>query len=108
MAGKQNSCENNKKNLRIKKVDQNSTRLDRIETKLDLMQQTLADLARIDERQDSLEQRINRHELRLDLIEQMGQKTSDEVIKIGGKGVVIERAAWILFAATVASASHFF
>ena len=108
MADKQNSCENVKKNLKVKNVDQNGTRLDRIETKLDLMQQTLSDLARIDERQDSLEQRINRHELRLDLIEQMGQKTSDEVIKIGGKGVVIERAAWILFAAAVASASHFF
>ena len=107
MACKLFSCENVKKNLKVKKVDQNN-RLDRIESKLDLMQQTLADLARIDERQDSLEQRINRHELRLDLIEQMGQKTSDEVIKIGGKGVVIERAAWILFAAAVASASHFF
>lgn len=89
-------------------MDASESRLDRIETKLDLMQQTLTDLARIDERQDSLEQRINRHEVRLDLIEQMGQKTSDEVIKMNGKGIVIERAAWILFAAAISSASHFF
>ena len=80
-------------------------RLDRIEQKLDRVVDALADLARIDERQDALAQRIDRHEFRLDLIEDQAQQNSETLAKSAGRGLLIERGAWIVFAAAVSLAS---
>lgn len=85
-----------------------NSRLDRIEEKLDRVVETLQMLARIDERQDAFEQRLNRHELRIDLIEKDVNDHGEALAASTGKGLVIERAAWIIFAAVVSSAAHFF
>ena len=82
-------------------------RLDRIEEKLDRVVETLQLLARIDERQDAFDQRLSRHELRLDLIERATQENTERLATAAGRGLLIERAAWILFAAAVGSASYF-
>ena len=76
-------------------------RLDRIEQKLDRVVDALADLARIDERQDALAQRIDRHEFRLDLIEDATNATAETLAKSAGQSRLIERAAWIVFAAAL-------
>ena len=76
-------------------------RLDRIEQKLDRITDALADLARMDERQDALAQRIDRHEFRLDLIEDQTNATSETLAKSEGQSRFIERAAWIVFAAAL-------
>jgi len=76
-------------------------RLDRIEQKLDRVVDALADLARIDERQDALAQRIDRHEFRLDLIEDATNATSETLAKSAGQSRLIERAAWLVFAAAL-------
>ena len=76
-------------------------RLDRIEQKLDRVVDALADLARIDERQDALAQRIDRHEFRLDLIEDQTNATSETLAKSAGQSRLIERAAWLVFAAAL-------
>ena len=76
-------------------------RLDRIEQKLDRVVDALADLARMDERQDALAQRIDRHEFRLDLIEDATNATSETLAKSAGQSRLIERAAWIVFAAAL-------
>ena len=76
-------------------------RLDRIEQKLDRVVDALADLARMDERQDALAQRIDRHEFRLDLIEDQTNATSETLAKSAGQSRLIERAAWIVFAAAL-------
>ena len=76
-------------------------RLDRIEQKLDRVVDALADLARIDERQDALAQRIDRHEFRLDLLEDQVNATSETLAKSAGQSRLIERAAWIVFAAAL-------
>lgn len=85
-----------------------TSRLDRIEEKLDRVVETLQMLARIDERQDSLEQRINRHELRLDGIEDDQQETAEAMAKAQGRGMIVERGAWILFAAAVSVSAQIF
>ena len=61
-------------------------RLDRIEQKLDRVVDALADLARIDERQDALAQRIDRHEFRLDLIEDAQQQNSETLRRARERG----------------------
>jgi len=76
-------------------------RLDRIEEKLDKVVDALADLARMDERQDALAQRIDRHEFRLDLIEDQVNATSETLAKSAGQSRLIERAAWLVFAAAL-------
>lgn len=85
-----------------------TSRLDRIEEKLDRVVETLQMLARIDERQDSLEQRINRHELRLDGIEDDQQETAEAMAKSQGRGMLLERGAWIVFAAAVSVSAQIF
>ena len=83
-------------------------RLNRIEQKLDQLAVMLTDLARLDERADGLEVRVNRHELRLDIIENQTNRHSQSIAKGEGKGLLIERGAWLLFAAVMSSISHFF
>ena len=77
-------------------------RLTRIEEKLDKVSETLTQLARIDERQSGFETRLNRHEKRLDLIEDDIRLTDNALAKMTGKGLLVERAGWIVFAAAAA------
>jgi len=83
-------------------MDGDSARLDRIESKLDALAEMMADLARLDERADGIEQKLQRHELRLDLIENATNKNTEALAGLSGKGMMIERAGWIMFAAVVA------
>jgi len=89
-------------------MDPNDERLSRIETKVDQLAVMMSDLARLDERADGIEVRINRHELRLDVIESQTNRQAETLAAMSGKGLMIERAAWILFAAGVGAASHIF
>jgi hypothetical protein len=83
-------------------------RLTRIEVKLDQLALMMADLARLDERADGIEVRLNRHELRLDVIESQANRSTEAIAKMSGKSLMMERAAWILFAAAVGAAAHIF
>lgn len=83
-------------------------RLTRIEVKLDQLALLMADLARLDERADGIEVRLNRHELRLDVIESQANRSTEAIAKMDGRGLMVERAAWIMFAAAASGASHFF
>lgn len=76
-------------------------RFDRIEVKLDQLSDTVAILARIDERLVSSHKRLDRHEVRLDLLEGNIRDTETTVARAAGKSMVAERAAWILFAAAI-------
>lgn len=82
-------------------------RFDRIEVKLDQLTDTVAILARIDERLVSSHKRLDRHEVRLDLLEGNIRDTETTVARAAGKGMVIERAAWILFAAAITVVGNF-
>ena len=90
------------------KMSDDLDRLNRIEQKLDQLAVMLSDLARLDERADGIEVRLNRHELRLDVIESQTNRQGETLASMTGKGLMIERAAWILFAAGVGAASHIF
>ena len=90
------------------KMSDDLDRLNRIEQKLDQLAVMLSDLARLDERADGIEVRLNRHELRLDVIESQTNRQGETLAEMTGKGLMIERAAWILFAAVMSSVSHFF
>lgn len=83
-------------------MDQQTARLDRIESKLDALAEMMADLARLDERADAIEQKLQRHELRLDLIENTANKNSETLASMSGRGMMVERAAWIVFAGVAA------
>jgi len=89
-------------------MDPNDERLSRIEKKVDQLAVMMSDLARLDERADGIEVRINRHELRIDVIESQTNRQAETLAAMSGKGLMIERAAWILFAAGVGAASHIF
>ena len=78
-----------------------SKRFDSIETKIDKLTDTVAILGRIDERLVSSHKRLDRHEVRLDLLEGNIRDTETTVARAAGKGMVAERAAWILFAAAI-------
>jgi hypothetical protein len=83
-------------------------RLDRIESKVDQVVVTLTELARIDERVTGGHKRIDRHEVRLDLIENTQRALEKAVAKTMGKSMIAERASWILFASVVAALSQYF
>ena len=83
-------------------MDQQTARLDRIEAKLDQLTEMMLDLARLDERAEAIEQKLQRHELRLDLIENTANKNSETLASMSGRGMMVERAAWIVFAGVAA------
>ena len=78
-------------------------RLTRIEEKLDRFAEMMSDLARLDERADAIDQKLSRHELRLDLIENQANKNAEQLAGMSGRGMMLERAGWIIFAAAVAA-----
>ena len=82
-------------------------RFDRIEQKLDQLSDTVAILARIDERLVSSHKRLDRHEVRLDMLEADIRNTEQTIAKTAGKSMVAERAAWIFFAAAISATAKF-
>jgi len=82
-------------------------RFDRIEQKIDQLSDTVAILARIDERLVSSHKRLDRHEIRLDLLEGNIRDTEQTIAKAAGKGMIAERAAWIVFAAAITVLAKF-
>ena len=82
-------------------------RFDRIEAKLDSLTDTVAILARIDERLVSSHKRLDRHEVRLDLLEGNIRDAETAMARVSGKSMVAERAGWIIFAAVIAASAKF-
>lgn len=83
-------------------------RFDRIEAKLDQVVDTLAELARIDEKVNSSHHRIDRHQVRLDHLEDAQRAVTEKLTTYASRGMLIERAAWIVFAALVTTSAKFF
>ena len=82
-------------------------RFDRIEAKLDQLSDTVAVLARIDERLVSSHKRLDRHEYRINQLEGNIREVEQDIAKQAGKGMVAERAAWIIFAAVITAIAKF-
>jgi hypothetical protein len=83
-------------------------RLDRIESKLDQVSTTLTHLARIDERLTGGHKRIDRHEQRLDQLEDSQRVIETRIAETMGKSMVVERGAWIVFAAVASVITQIF
>lgn len=83
-------------------------RLDRMEAKLDAVSETLQHLARIDERLTGSHKRIDRHDQRLDALEVQVRLVDKQMAQNAGRGMIVERAAWVVFAAIVTAVSKFF
>ena len=81
-------------------------RLLRIESKLDRLTEQLSELGRIDERTDAAHARLNRHEVRLDWVEQEHRTLSQQVQKSTGSSQIWERFGWLDFAGLVAAAAQ--
>lgn len=80
-----------------------SARLDRFEAKLDKVVDTLTVLARVEERQQASNQRMDRFEFRLDELE---TELDECKASIKGQGQTLrlsERAYWVAFAAAVSA-----
>jgi len=84
-----------------------SKRFDSIETKIDKLTDTVAILGRIDERLVSSHKRLDRHEVRLDLLESDIRATETAMARVSGKSMIAERAGWIMFAAVIAASAKF-
>ena len=89
-------------------VDVFEKRLDRIEAKLDSVSVTLTHLARIDERLTGGHKRIDRHEQRLDLLEDQQRTIESRIAETMGKSMIVERGAWVVFAAVIAGLAEIF
>jgi len=75
------------------------SRLERIEEKLDKLSDTVADLARIEERMLSVFKRLDRHEKRLDDQEDDLRTLSNDVILNSKTVKGAERLMWIAISA---------
>ena len=74
-------------------------RLDKLDEKLDVL---VATMAHYDERLSAGNSKFERHEFRLDHIEGRVNNIENSLSKLGGKNIIWERAAWIVFSAAVA------
>ena len=63
--------------------------------------------SRVDERMHGIDARLKRHELRLDQLEFDQRELQLKVADSNSKGAMMERAAWILFAAGLTLAQKF-
>ena len=85
-----------------------AARLERIEQKVDKLSEIVAELARIDERVTAQDHRIERHTVRLDLLEEKLGEILETVTGNNHKAQMLERAFWVVFASAVALAVKFF
>lgn len=77
-------------------------RFDRLEAKLDEVTKTLSDLKAIEERLISSHKRLDRHEMRLDLLETNQRTIEKDMAKAESKSRIAERFVWILVTALAA------
>ena len=76
-------------------------RLDRIEDKLDQLSETLATLARVEERQYAQTKRMDRFEFRLDTVETQAGAVSHSSVHHAATLKLAERIVWGVFAASL-------
>jgi len=76
-----------------------SDRFDRLDEKLDVLGQIVA---RYEERLAAGNNKFERLEFRLDHIENRVNAIENAVSQMGGKTIMWERAAWIVFSAVIA------
>lgn len=84
-----------------------NNRLDRIETKLDAVVETLAALARVEERQLAANDRLERFEFRLDEYEKQLKEQNEKMIGQSHSVRIAERIMWALFAAGLSIATMY-
>lgn len=77
-------------------------RLQRIENKLDQLSELVGQIARVDERVVSIHKRLDRHEKRLDWLEEQKRDLETVVQQGSAASKLYERAGWIVFSALVA------
>jgi len=77
-------------------------RLQRIENKLDQLSELVGQIARVDERVVSIHKRLDRHEKRLDWLEEQKRDLETVVSQGSATTKLYERAGWIVFSAIVA------
>ena len=82
-------------------------RLERIEEKLDKLSDTVADLARIEERMLSVFKRLDRHEKRLDDQEEDIKELSNAVLLNTKTSSNIERMFWVCVTAGASLTVYF-
>lgn len=80
-----------------------SARLDRFEVKLDKVVDTLTVLARVEERQQASNQRMDRFEFRLDEYENQLDECRTSIKTQGQSLRISERMSWAVFAATLSA-----
>lgn len=76
-----------------------SDRFDRLDEKLDVLVSTMA---RYEERLSAGNSKFERHEYRLDHIEGRVNVIENDVSRAHGRGMIFERAAWVIFSAALA------
>jgi chromosome segregation ATPase len=85
--------------------------LSSIDAKLDRLSAAVHALSnqasRVDERMIGHDARLKRHELRLDQMEDAQRDIEQQVAVHTGRGAMMERAAWILFAAALTLGQKF-
>ena len=82
-------------------------RLDRIESKLDQLSETLATLARVEERQFAQTKRMDRFEFRLDEYERASDQTTHKSIHHGVTIAMAERVGWACFAVLLSALAKY-
>ena len=88
-------------------VPENEVRLQRIEEKLDKLNDTIAEFARIEERMLSVFKRLDRHEKRLDDQEDDIRNLSNDVLLNTKTSNNIERMFWIFVTAGASFTVYF-
>lgn len=78
-----------------------STRFDKLDEKLDVLGQAVA---RYEERLAAGNAKFERLEWRLDHLENRLNTMENLLSQMGGKNIVWERAAWVIFSASIAVA----
>tara|TARA_Y100000361_G_scaffold154101_1_gene178155 strand:- start:263 stop:544 length:282 start_codon:yes stop_codon:yes gene_type:complete len=88
-------------------IPENEVRLQRIEEKLDKLNDTIAEFARIEERMLSVFKRLDRHEKRLDDQEDDIRNLSNDVLLNTKTSNNIERMFWIFVTAGASFTVYF-
>lgn len=79
------------------------SRFDRLENKLDEVTKTLSELKRLDERLISSHKRLDRHEGRLDGLEDNQRDIEKSIVQAESKSRISERAFWIVFSVALSA-----
>lgn len=79
------------------------SRFDRLENKLDEVTKTLSELKRLDERLISSHKRLDRHESRLDGLEDNQRDIEKSIVQAESKSRISEWAFWIVFSVALSA-----